>query len=135
MLNKVVIMGRLVRAPELRRTQTGTAVTSFTIACQRDFTQSGESITDFFDCAAWRHTAEFISRYFDKGQAIIISGRLQVRSWTDREGEKHYRTEIVAENAYFAGGNKTSGSEETYAEEDYASPFSEISDEDGDLPF
>lgn len=84
MLNHVSIMGRLARVPELRRTQAGTAVTSFTIACERDFEQNGERVADFFDCVAWRGTGEFIERNFDQGQMIAITGRLQVRNWTDK---------------------------------------------------
>ena len=102
MLNKIVIMGRLTRDPELRRTQSGTAVTSFSIACDRDFkSQSGEKETDFIDVVAWRNTAEFVSKYFSKGRMAVVEGRLQIRDWTDREGGKRRSAEVVADNVYF----------------------------------
>ena len=102
MLNKVCIMGRLVRDPELRRTQAGIAVTTMRIAVDRDFkSQDGTKQADFFDVVAWRNTAEFVSRYFSKGRMMVVEGRLQTRDWTDREGNKRVNTEIVADNIYF----------------------------------
>ena len=102
MLNKIFIMGRLTRDPELRRTQSGTAVTSFSLAVDRDYkSQSGEKETDFIDVVAWRSTAEFVSKYFTKGRMAVVSGRLQIRNWTDKEGNKRRSAEVVADNVYF----------------------------------
>ena len=110
MLNHIVIMGRLTRDPELRRTGTGVAVASFTVAVDRDFggREGGEKETDFIDCVAWRQTGEFVSKYFTKGRMIVVSGRLQVRSWTDKDGNKRRTAEIVADNCYF-GDSKRDG--------------------------
>lgn len=103
MLNKIAIMGRLTRDPELRRTGNGTAVTSFTLAVDRDFKgQNGEKETDFIDVVAWRNTAEFASKYFTKGRVAVVDGRLQFRDWTDRDGGKRRSAEVVADNVYFA---------------------------------
>lgn len=105
MLNKIVVMGRLTKDPELRRTGAGVAVTSFTIACDRDFKgQNGEKETDFIDITVWRQTAEFVSKYFSKGRVAIVEGRLQIRNW-EKDGVKHRNAEIVADNVYF-GDNK-----------------------------
>ena len=102
MLNKIIIMGRLTRDPELRRTGSGTAVTSFSLAVDRDFkSQSGEKETDFIDVVAWRSTAEFVSKYFTKGRMAVVEGRLQIRDWTDKDGGKRRSAEIVADNVYF----------------------------------
>lgn len=102
MLNRTIMMGRLTRDPELRHTQSGTAVCSFSIACDRDFKNaSGEKDTDFFDCVAWRQTAEFVSQYFTKGRMAAVTGRLQNRSWTDNEGNKRRTTELIIDNIYF----------------------------------
>ena len=106
MLNHIVLMGRLTRDPELRRTGSGVAVASFTLAVDRDFaSQGGEKETDFVDIVAWRSTAEFVSKYFAKGRMIIVDGRLEMRDWTDKEGNKRTSAEIVVNNAYF-GDNK-----------------------------
>ncbi len=148
MLNKIVIMGRLAKDPELRRTQSGVSVTSFRIACDRDFkSQSGEKETDWIDVVAWRSTAEFVSKYFTKGRMAIVEGRLQTRDWTDKEGNKRVATEVVADNVYF-GDSKRDGAPagDSYASAapvggGYAAPvgggdrFAEIDEEDGDLPF
>ena len=151
MLNKIILMGRLVKDPELRRTQSGTAVTSFRIAVDRDFkSQDGSKQADFFDVVAWRGTAEFVSKYFTKGRMAIVEGRLQTRDWTDREGGKRVATEIVADNIYF-GDSKRDGagdygsapapSYSAPAADGYGSPagghsdFAEIGEEDGELPF
>lgn len=107
MLNHIVIMGRLTRDPELRRTGSGVAVASFTVAVDRDFAQNGQKETDFLDCVAWRQTGEFVSKYFTKGRMIVVSGRLQIRSWTDKDGNKRKSAEIVADNCYF-GDSKQS---------------------------
>lgn len=111
MLNHITIMGRLVRDPELRRTGSGVPVVSFTLAVDRDFAdkQSGEKETDFIDCTAWRNTAEFVSKYFTKGRMAVASGRLQMRKWTDKEGNKRTTAEVVAENVYFADSKKDVG--------------------------
>jgi single-strand DNA-binding protein len=110
MLNHIAIMGRLVRDPELRRTGSGTAVASFTVAVDRDFAdkQSGQKETDFIDCVAWRQTGEFVSKYFRKGGMIVVSGRLQIRSWTDKDGNKRKTAEVVADNCYFGSTKKES---------------------------
>ena len=102
MLNRTCLMGRLTRDPELRKTLPGTPVCSFSIACERDFKNAnGEKETDFFDCVAWRQTAEFISQYFTKGRMVVVDGRLQNRGWTDKEGNKRRTTELIVDNAYF----------------------------------
>lgn len=108
MLNRINIMGRLTKDPELRRTGSGTAVASFTIACDRDFSnkESGEKETDFIDCVAWRSTAEFLEKYFSKGRMIVVSGRLQKRNYTDKDGNKRYATEVVADSVYFGDSKK-----------------------------
>ena len=108
MLNHITIMGRLTRDPELRRTGTGTAVASFTVAVDRDFgkNENGEKETDFIDCVAWRNTAEYVSKYAAKGRMVVVSGRLQIRSWTDKEGNKRRTAEVVADNLYFADSGR-----------------------------
>ena len=127
MLNSVIIMGRLTRDPELRRTQSGTAVTSFTMAVDRDFkSQSGEKETDFIDVVAWRNTAEFVSKYFSKGRMAVVEGRLQLRDWTDKDGNKRRTAEVVADNIYFGESKKRDTSPDVQLEE--------IPD-DGELPF
>lgn len=107
MLNKVFLMGRLTRDPELRYTQRGTSVTNFSLAVDRDFKGSdGEKQVDFIDCIAWRKTAEFVSNYFDKGRMAVVVGILQVREWTDKEGDKRRKTEVIVESIYFADSKK-----------------------------
>lgn len=101
MLNHITIMGRLTRDPELRRTGGGIAVTSFTVAVDRDFSSKDEKETDFIDCVAWRSTGEFVNKYFPKGSMILVSGRLQIRAWTDKDGNKRRSAEVVADNVYF----------------------------------
>ena len=110
MLNHITLMGRLVRDPELRRTGTGVAVASFTVAVDRDFSgrDGGERETDFIDCVAWRQTGEFVSKYFTKGSMIVVSGRLQIRSWTDKDGNKRRTAEVVADNVYFGESRRSS---------------------------
>ena len=110
MLNHITIMGRLTRDPELRRTGSGIAVASFTVAVDRDFggRDGGERETDFIDCVAWRQTGEFVSKYFTKGRMIVVSGRLQIRNWTDKDGNKRRTAEVVADNCYF-GDSKRDG--------------------------
>lgn len=108
MLNHITIMGRLTRDPELRRTGSGLAVASFTVAVDRDWPnkETGEKETDFIDCVAWRQTGEFVSKYFTKGSIIVVSGRLQIRSWVDKDGNKRKTAEIVADNVYFGESKK-----------------------------
>ena len=111
MLNHITIMGRFTRDPELRRTGSGVAVASFTLAVDRDFSpKEGEKETDFIDCVAWRQTGEFVSKYFSKGRMAVVSGRLQIRGWTDKEGNKRRTAEIVADNVYFADSKKEENS-------------------------
>ena len=116
MLNHIIIMGRLTRDPELRRTGTGIAVASFTVAVDRDFggRDGGERETDFIDCVAWRQTGEFVCKYFSKGSMIVVSGRLQIRNWTDKEGNKRRTAEVVAENVYFGESKRSSDSGNAY---------------------
>ena len=153
MLNKIIVMGRLTRDPELRRTQSGLAVTSFSVAVDRDFkSQSGERETDFIDVVAWRQTAEFVSKFFTKGRMAVVEGRLQMRDWTDRDGNKRRSAEIVADNVYF-GDSKRDGADRGDSFGGYSAPaynapaggysapvggaseFAEIDEEDGELPF
>ena len=143
-------MGRLTRDPELRRTQSGTAVTSFSLAVDRDFkSQNGDKETDFIDIVAWRSTAEFVSKYFTKGRMAVVEGRLQIRDWTDREGGKRRSAEVVADNVYFGDSKRDAASDGGYAPaysapagrapmmapSDGHSDFAEIGEEDGELPF
>ena len=112
MLNKVVLMGRLTKDPELRRTGSGTAVTSFSLACDRDFkSQSGDKETDFIEVVAWKNTAEFVSKYFSKGRMAVVEGRLQIRDWTDKAGNRRTTAEVVAENVYFADSKRSESNE------------------------
>lgn len=118
MLNTITIMGRLTRDPELRRTQTGVAVASFTLACERDLAPQGaDKETDFIDVCAWRYTAEFVEKYFSKGQMAVVTGRLQIRNWEDKEGNKRRSAEILADHVYF-GEAKRDSQKTTYAPED-----------------
>ncbi len=112
MLNHITIMGRLTRDPELRRTGSGIAVASFTVAVDRDFApkDGGERGTDFINCVAWRQTGEFISKYFSKGSMIVVSGRLQMRNWTDKDGNKRVAAEVIADNVYFGESKRSSDS-------------------------
>lgn len=139
MLNHITIMGRFTRDPELRHTQSGTAVTSFTLAVDRDFKDknTGESATDWISCTAWKGTAEFVSRYFRKGRMAVVDGRLQTRSYQDRDGNKRTAVEVVADHVYF-GDSKKKESEGNAPEDELpetdSQDFSEAED-DGDLPF
>ena len=148
MLNKIILMGRLTRDPELRRTGTGTAVTSFSLAVDRDFkSQSGEKETDFIDIVAWRSTAEFVSNYFTKGRMAVVEGRLQIRDWTDKDGGKRRSAEVVADNVYFGDSKRDGGDSSGYsaapayknaAPSNFnagGSDFAEIGEDDGELPF
>ena len=156
MLNHIVIMGRLTRDPELRRTGSGVAVASVSLAVDRDFgnRERGEKETDFLDCVAWRQTGEFVSKYFTKGRMAVVSGRLQIRNWTDKEGNKRRTAEVVADNVYFGdskrdgeggtssyGGNTYSAPAPSYGE--YSAPaasapasdFAMLDENDAQLPF
>lgn len=142
MLNHIVIMGRLVRDPELRRTGSGIAVTSFTVAVDRDFgsKDGGEKETDFIDCVAWRSTGEFVSKYFTRGRMIVVSGRLQIRLWTDKDGNKRRTAEIVADNCYFGDSKKDDSAVKPAP--NYVPPvsadgsdFALLDDDDAQLPF
>ena len=164
MLNHITIMGRLTRDPELRRTGSGIAVASFTVAVDRDFggREGGERETDFIDCVAWRQTGEFVSKYFTKGSMIVVSGRLQIRNWTDKEGGKRRSAEVVADNVYFGESRRSSegnsyGGGNSYGNNNYggnnysapaapsyggysapaapASDFAMLEDDDAQLPF
>ena len=148
MLNKIILMGRLTRDPEPRRTGTGTAVTSFSLAVDRDFkSQSGEKETDFIDIVAWRSTAEFVSKYFTKGRMAVVEGRLQIRDWTDKDGGKRRSAEVVADNVYFGDSKRDGGDSSGYsaapayknaAPSNFnagGSDFAEIGEDDGALPF
>ena len=134
MLNRIILMGRLTRDPELRKTGNGTAVTSFTLAVDRDYKpQDGERETDFIDVVAWRRTAEFVSKYFSKGRMAVVEGRLQVRDWTDKDGAKRRSTEVIADSVYFGDSKKVSESD-TPAEP--SGEIRELPDEEkGELPF
>lgn len=131
MLNKCFLMGRLTKDPEIRRTNGGTAVTSFTLAVDRDFKTNGEKNTDFIEVVVWRNTAEFVSKYFSKGRMAIVEGRLQIRDWTDKNGNKRRTAEVVADNVYFGDSKRENKEEPEYKQADLA----EISEEDGELPF
>ena len=158
MLNHIVLMGRLTRDPELRRTGSGVAVASFTLAVDRDYTAQGaEKETDFVDIVAWRSTAEFVSKYFTKGRMAVVSGRLQIRNWQDKEGNKRRSAEVVADNVYFGdskrdgdgGFNQSQGYAQSFNQVPQQQPayqapqsvsaapsdFSMLSDDDPDLPF
>ena len=132
-LNHITVMGRLTRDPELRRTGSGIAVASFTVAVDRNFADknSGEKEVDFIDCVAWRSTAEFVEKYFSKGRMAVVSGRLQIRGWTDKDGNKRRTAEIVAENVYFADSKKESNNGYNQPTNNYAM----IEDDDAQLPF
>ena len=125
MLNHIVIMGRLTRAPELRRTGSGIAVASVSVAVDRDIAnkESGERETDFIDCVAWRGTGEFVSKYFQKGCMIVVSGRLQIRSWTDKDGNKRRSAEIVADNVYFGSSRRDDASNGSYNNNSYGGNY------------
>ncbi len=151
MLNHIVVMGRLTRDPELRYTQTQTPVASFRVAVDRDFADrtTGERQADFIDCVAWRSTAEFVSKYFQKGSMAVVSGRLQMRDWTDRDNNRRTSAEIVADNVYFGDSKRRDNSAPAapkpastgYAGTGYGaaptggSAFAELDDGDGELPF
>ena len=138
MLNHITAAGRLTKDPELRRTQNGVAVASFTIACDRDIKDaSGNKQTDFIDCVAWRNTAEFVDKYFTRGRMAIVSGRLQMREWTDKNGNKRRNAEILAENVYFADSKRAAENTEKNEtkEAEQTVDFDQVEIDDDDLPF
>ena len=160
MLNHIILMGRLTRDPELRRTGSGIAVASFSVAVDRDFggKDGGEKKTDFIDCVAWRQTGEFISKYFTKGRMIVVDGRLEMRDWTDKEGNKRRSAEVIVNNAYFGDSKRDGDSGSSYGGNTYggssyyapapapsyggysapsapASDFAMLDDDDAQLPF
>ena len=152
MLNHIVVMGRLTRDPELRHTQAGTAVASFTVAVDRDYKnkETDKRETDFIDCVAWRSTGEFVSKYFAKGRMAVVEGRLQLRDWQDKEGNKRRSAEILVSNVYFgdskpkdsenAGGKAKAGKDDDFQlPGDFGAGsdngFADMADDDGDLPF
>ena len=135
MLNHITIMGRLTKDPELRRTGSGVAVTSFTVAVDRDIANkdTGERETDFIDCVAWRGTGEFVDKHFKKGSMAVVSGRLQIRGWTDKDGNKRRNAEVVADNVYFGDSKKDSDSVPSVKQ--HAQDFQQIDIPDAALPF
>ena len=146
MLNKIFLQGRLTRDPELRHTQSGTAVASFTIAVDRDFkNQNGENEADFVNCVAWKGTAEFVSRFFTRGRMAVVEGRLQSRKYTDQDGNNRTSYEVVASSVYFGDSKRDSDPLDKLADD--AAPvsypatagspgeFAELADDDGKLPF
>lgn len=147
MLNRIVLMGRLTRDPELRKTQSDTPVCSFSLAVDRDYKKDGEKKeTDFIDIVAWRATAEFVSKFFTKGRMAVVEGRLQIRDWTDKEGNKRRSAEVIADNVYFGDSKPKNGGENVPAfngtpgeDAEYAVPPSgfapDFGEEDGELPF
>lgn len=147
MLNSISIMGRLSSDPQLRRTASGKAVASFSVACERDFKnqQTGEKEVDFIECVAWGGTAEMVEKYFHKGQMAVATGRLQLRDWTDKNGQKRRTSEILVNSIYFCGSKESgaqasSGADNGYSTPAYQSPppaanFVELEDDDAQLPF
>ena len=146
MLNRIILMGRLTRDPELRQTQSGVSVANFSLAVDRDFKDksTGEKGTDFIDIVAWRSSAEFVSRFFTKGRMAVVEGRLQLRDWTDKDGNKRRTAEVLAEHVYFGDSRRdTEGGAESGGA--YTPPpaepgsggaeFAELTDDDGELPF
>lgn len=137
MLNRICIMGRITRDLELRRTQDGTAVTSFTVAVDDDFKSkaTGEKKTYFLDVVAWRQAAEFVCQYLGKGRMVVVEGKLTVRDWTDKDGNKRRNAEIIADNIYFGDSKRNDATEPHFTVESAAGGFAEVSEDDGELPF
>ena len=137
MLNHIVIMGRLVRDPELRYTQSNKPVVNFTLAVDRDRQVDGQKFTDFIDCVVWGKGGEFVNNYFHKGSMAVVSGRLQSRKWQDRDGNNRTGWEVLGENIYF-GETKSTGAGQEVAQNGYVAPpnaFQDVTDDDSDLPF
>lgn len=139
MLNSIALMGRMVKDPELRHTQSGTAVASFTLAVERDYaSEGGNREVDFIDCVAWKGTGEFVSKYFSKGSMAAVNGRLQIRDWTDKEGNKRRSAEVVADSVYFCESKKKDAQSAGKAQNAVpvtAEDFAELDDDDGELPW
>lgn len=135
MLNHITIMGRFTKDPEMRRTGSGVAVTSFTIACDRDFGQNGEKETDFIDVTCWRNTAEFVSKYFTKGRMAVVSGRLQIRKWTDKNGNERRSAEVVADNVYFGDSKSSSNAQNFVPSGEPLQEYAVVDGDDDSLPF
>ena len=149
MLNHIVLMGRLTRDPELRYTSSNIPVASFSVAVDRDFNRGDEKQTDFINCVAWRQTGEFVSKYFTKGSMIVVSGRLQIRTYTARDGNTRTAAEVVADNVYFGESKRRDDSNGGYPQDTYRAPardgfdaaqkkasaFQEMDEADGELPF
>lgn len=142
MLNRIALMGRLTRDPELRHTQTGTPVANFSLAVDRDFKDksTGEKGTDFIDIVAWRSSAEFVSRFFTKGRMAVVEGRLQLRDWTDRDGNKRRTAEVLAEHVYFGDSKRDAEPGGAYTPPPVelgsgGAEFAELTEDDGELPF
>lgn len=136
MLNKVFLQGRLVADPELRHTQQGTPVASYRLAVDRDYKSkdSNAQNTDFVNIVSWRNTAEFVSRYFTKGRMMLVEGRLQMRNYTDKDGNRRVAAEVVTDNVHFADSRKDGSNNEDGSLQESAG-FEELADDDGDLPF
>ena len=138
MLNTVIIMGRLTRDPEKRTTQSGVSVASFTLAVDRDYSGAEEKQTDFIDCTAWRHSAEFVTKYFAKGSMAIVKGRLQIDNYTDNDGNKRKSAKVIADNIYF-GESKKSGGQNSHQNGEEIAPasagFVPVEVDDSELPF
>lgn len=138
MLNNVVIMGRMSKDPELNRTPSGTAVTSFSLAVERNFkSQDGSRQTDFIDVVAWKQTAEFVCSYFSKGRMAVVDGRLQVRDWTDKDGNKRKAVEVIADHIYFADSKQIQQGQKNNLDNlsNRIDAFSESEEDDGEIPF
>jgi single-strand DNA-binding protein len=143
MLNHITIMGRITKDIELRRTPAGVAVASFTLAVDRDFKgNNGEKETDFIDCVAWKNTAEFVEKFFAKGRMAVVSGRLQIRTWKDKDGNNRRTAEVVADNVYFGDSKKEEQEDRPYMgggrranDAEMAGGFAVLSDDDAELPF
>lgn len=138
MLNHVILQGRLTKDPELRKTQNGISVTTFTLAVDRDFKSNGQKETDFINCSAWRQTAEFLSRFFGKGRMVLLEGRIEVMSYQDKDGNKRTAWDVVADRVYFGDSKPSKGSNSIQGDiqdgTEAQEGFSELGD-DGDLPF
>lgn len=142
MLNRIILMGRLTRDPELRQTQSGVSVANFSLAVDRDFKDksTGEKGTDFIDIVAWRSSAEFVSRFFTKGRMAVVEGRLQLRDWTDKDGNKRRTAEVLAEHVYFGDSKRDVESGGAYTPPPVepgsgGAEFAELTDDNGELPF
>lgn len=129
MLNNIALMGRLVRDPDTRKTATGKSVTSFTLAVERDIKTNGEKETDFIDCVAWNGTADLVAKYFTKGRMAVVRGRLQIRTWQDKDGNNRKAAEVIADSVYFGDSKPTTATTAP------ADDFPVLEDEEPELPF